>query len=196
MAHSFKPSTRKTYVIAAFFLLFCTLIFGFSRGIFEITAALTGFYFGLIFSGIIIFFSLGQRISIIEDEIQFFSNFLELYRNKPQKKLLISRITQVSLGLPSLNKAKTFSAINILTTTEEISFNPDLYADNTLHTLFRALKEKNSSISFDNYTQKIYLGNKSTGEFTQSVLKNFFQIIILPTICVIFVLICYKLELI
>jgi len=149
-------------------------IFAYARGSFELKGLGIGVVFGGLFALFPLVYGLGQKIDLSDKEISYSSNLLTLFISKYKKKLLLSEINEIRLGMPKINKNHTtFASINISTPYNEISFNPDLFSNITLHDLFLELKVRNQNIKLDNYSHNLIEKGKDSNVFRKTVFSNF-----------------------
>lgn len=165
--------TKVVFILAVIFTVIC-LVFTFSRGKFELNGLGLGAIFGLLFALFPLVFWFAQKVELTDREISCSSNLLALFIGKFKKKLLLSQICEVRLGIPKFNRHQaTFAAINISSENDEITFNPDLFNKSTLHNLFQELKTKNPNIKFDTYSLNLIEKGEDGGAFPKMVLGNF-----------------------
>lgn len=174
MGKSYSSSPQKVLLISAIIFIVMCLIFAFSRGKFELNGFGLGAILGALFALFPLVYGFGQRVELTDREISFSSNLLTLFISKFKKKLLLSEVDEIRLGIPKFNKNQaTFAAINISTPNDEITFNPDLFDNEMLHDLFQALKTQNPNIKFDNYALNLVSQGKDSGVFRKTVFGNF-----------------------
>jgi len=136
---------------------------------------INGFEFGAtvgaMFGVFVLFYGLGQKVLITEDEFIFSRNLLSLFVKRFRERIKISQIEEVILGLPKKHYRATFAAINIRSTDQEIAFNPDLFDRKTLQKMFADLNYRNSNIRFDQYGQALIRGESGEKVLALTVLK-------------------------
>lgn len=172
----FAASYKKIFTVFSAFVLILGIVFSFSfnKGSSpDLEGFLVGVAVGSMFGLFVLFFGLGQRASIDNEFIRYSSNLLSVVFPNLKKSIRLNEVKEVSLGLPKMNQRATFAAINIRSNDKEITFNPDLFNESTLHRLFLQLQKSNPSISFDNYSSNIIAGKGSEPVFRKTVLKNF-----------------------
>lgn len=174
MHQSYSSSHKKVFLISAIIFIVMCFIFAFARGSFELNGLGLGAIFGGLFALFPLMYGLGQKFDLTDKEIIYRSNLFALFISKFKKKLLIAEINEIRLGIPksNINRA-TFAAINISTSKDEITFNPDLFDNMTLHDLFQELRVRNSGIKFDNYALRLIGQGKDSNVFRKTVFGNF-----------------------
>jgi hypothetical protein len=196
MDKSYSASRKKVLFISATVLVVLCLVFAFSRGKFEVNGLGLGTIFGFLFALLLIIYGFGQKVELSKKEISYSSNSLALFINKFKKRLQLSEIIEIRLGIPKFNKNNaTFAAVNIATTNEEISFNPDLFDNTTLRNLFRELRNQSPNIKLDDYTLNLIEG-KDDRVFQKMVLGNLLWTTLLIILIGIISLLFYKMEII
>lgn len=194
---SYSSSVTKVVFISAVIFTVICLVFTFSRGKFELNGLGLGAIFGLLFALFPLVFGFGKKVELTDNEISYNSNLLVLFISKFKKKLLLSQISEVRLGTPKFNKLQaTFTAINISSENEEITFNPDLFNNSTLHNLFQELKARNPNIKFDTYSLNLIEKVEDGGAFTKTVMGNFLWTALLIILFALISLVLYKIEII
>ena len=155
------------------FFVMC-FIFAFGRGKFELYGLSLGVAFGLLFALFPLVYGFGQKVELTDKEISYSSSLLAVIISKFRKKLLLSEVDEIRLGISKFNKNNaTFAAINISGKNDEISFNPDLFNNVTLQNLFQELKTQDPNIKLDNYALNLIEQGKDSGTFRKTVFGNF-----------------------
>lgn len=174
MKKTFSSSQKKVLLITLVIFSVIFIIFNVFVGKYEKTGLVLGVAFGLVFAMFPLFYGLGQKIEVTDKEFIYSSNILVLFFSRLKKKLLISEIIEIRLGVPKFNKGlNTFAAINISTQKEEISFNPDLFDSTTMQNLILTLKLKNPHLKLDNYANSLMEQGKDGGLFRRILFKEF-----------------------
>lgn len=194
-SYSSSP-TKVVFISSVIFTAIC-LVFTPSKGKFDLTGLGLGATFGLLFALFPLVYGFGQKIKFTESEISYSSSLLACCISKFKKKLLISQIREVRLGTPKFSKYQaTFAAINISSENDEITFNPDLFNNDTVQNLFQELKTRNPNIKFDNYSLNFIEKGKNGGVSTKMVFSNFLWTILLIIFVGITSLVLFKLDII
>ncbi|KKQ40753.1 MAG: hypothetical protein US60_C0054G0012, partial [Microgenomates group bacterium GW2011_GWC1_37_8] len=194
MGKSYSSSPKRVLLISAIIFVVMFLVFAFARGKFELYGLGLGAFFGALFALFPLVFGLGQKVELSDKEINYSSNLLALFISKFKKRLLLSGVDEVRLGIPKFNRNQaTFAAINISTTNDEITFNPDMFDNTTLHNLFQELKTRNPNIKFDNYALNLIEQGKDGAVFRKTVLGNFIWTALLIILIGLISLILFKL---
>lgn len=180
----FPASKIRTFYLLLLILVFCITIFSNARGHFEIYGFWLGTIFGLLFGSFLVFVGLGQRIIIDNEVVSYASNLFQLIFKLPGlRNMNIEDIEEVRLGIPRINKnMTTMAAINISSSNDEISFNPDLFENRTIVSLLRKLRDGNPQIKFDQYSTSLMLAGNDNHRLRTTVLKNFYVTVLLITL--------------
>jgi hypothetical protein len=166
-------SWKRVWGVSAIIFLILSFAVAFSRGSFDFTGLKLGVMIGTGFAAFPLFYGLGQRIEISEDEVIYSAHLGDLVVNNTKKRIPITEVEEVRLGKPRLNKGvTTFAAMNITGKNREITFNPDLFESSVLVILFKELKLRKPGVKFDEYVENLIEKGSDGGVFRKKVFRN------------------------
>ena len=189
----YRSSSKKILIVASVLFLVMLAVFSFARGSFEVEGFKLGLFFGALPALLITFFGYGQVVKVSQTEVIYSSSLLTLLIDGLKVKIPVNELTEIRLGLPKINQTRaTFAAINISSQDKEITFNPDLFDNGTLQSLFAEIKRLNESVKMDDYATSIMETGGDKGAFPKKVLGNFLGSALLIVLVGLITIFMYK----